>query len=112
MSAHVIHGQAATRRPADLVCVLQDHGDAEAVVPDHRKALTQQQDDVLARLHRLKVRLIFQRSLNIHLKEEETGKWGEGRQRPGPPFHTACLPALPNNTRAGPQDLSVPLATF
>lgn len=74
MSAHVTHGQAATRRPADLVCVLQDHGDAEAVVPDHRKALTQQQDDVPARLHHLKVRLIFQRSLNIHLKEEETGK--------------------------------------
>lgn len=72
VSVHMNQGQDAARRPADLVCVLQDHGDAEVVVPDHRKALTQQQDDVAARLHHLKVRLISQGPLNVHLKEEET----------------------------------------
>lgn len=72
MSVHMNQGQDAARRPADLVCVLQDHGDAEVVVPHHRKGLTQQQDDVAARLHHLKVRLISQGPLNIHLKEEET----------------------------------------
>lgn len=53
------HRQDGARRAADLVCVLQDHGDTEAAVPDHREALTQQQDDVPARLHHLEMRLIF-----------------------------------------------------
>lgn len=74
MSVHMNHRQDAARRPADLVCVLQEHRDAEVVVPDHRKGLTQQQDDVAARLHHLKVRLISQGPLNIHLKEEEMEK--------------------------------------
>lgn len=52
--------------------MLQDHGDAEVVVPDHGEGLTQQQDDVPARLHHLKVRLIFQGLPHVHLKKEGT----------------------------------------
>lgn len=53
------HRQDGVRKATDLVCVLQDHRDTEVVVPDHREALPQQQDDVPARLHHLEVRLVF-----------------------------------------------------
>lgn len=86
------HRQDAARRPADLVCVLQDHGDAEVVVPDHRKGLTQQQDDIPARLHHLKVRLISQGPLYVHLKERNGGnEVKEGRVQGSLFTHPVCL---------------------
>lgn len=48
MTVHMSDRQDAARRATNLVRVLQDHGDAEVVVPDHREGLTQQQDDIPA----------------------------------------------------------------
>jgi hypothetical protein len=70
------HRQDKARKPTDLVCLLQDHRNAQVAVPDHRQGPAQQQNDVPARLHHLKVCLVLHGPLHGHLKEDKAGKQG------------------------------------
>lgn len=68
--------QDEARKATDLVCLLQDHRDAQVAVPDHRQGFAQQQNDVPARLHHLKVSLILHGPLHIHLEEDKARHTG------------------------------------
>lgn len=58
------------RRATYLVCLLQEHRDAQMAVPDHGQAGAQQHSDEPAGFHHLEVSFILQGLLHHHLRED------------------------------------------